>query len=199
MHRCYSFRSLRAGGGAGAALSSNREIDRLGSNDATGCRHRLGRGCIPRWLITNLHVVGDQDRVEAFFPVEQKGKNTPFLTQRLYYLENQKRLHEEGRAVRGKVILRREKSDLALVELAKIPDGIQSLPLAREVPAPGDTVLSVGHRRDSEALWVLTVGEVRQKGHLTDGYFWRSKRLAENAPCWIVQSPINSGDSGTPW
>jgi tetratricopeptide (TPR) repeat protein len=141
-------------------------------------------------------VVGDQNKVECLFAVEQK-KDEPYIVQRQYYLQNQKKLHDEGHAVFGKVIARREKSDLALVELEKVPDGVRAIPLARELPQPADPVLSVGHRHDSEALWVLTTGTLRQKGLLTEGYYWRGKRLAENAPCWIVQSPINNGDSGS--
>ena len=147
-----------------------------------------------RWLITNLHVVGEQDRVEAFFAVQRDGK---WIAERQYYLENQKALHDEGRAVRGKVILRREKSDLALVELEKLPEGIAVLPLAEKLSGPGQAVHSVGHRHDSEALWNYAKGEVRQVGKLTDGYFWRGKKLATNVPCLLIQSPINTGDSGS--
>ena len=147
-----------------------------------------------RWLITNLHVVGEQDRVEAFFPVERDGK---LVAERQFYLENQKTLHEEGKAVRGKVILRRETSDLALIELEKLPAGVQAMPLAEKGVGPGHTVHSVGHRHDSDALWNYTTGEVRQIGKLTDGYFWRGKKLASNMPCLLLQSPINVGDSGS--
>ena len=146
-----------------------------------------------RWLITNLHVVGEQDRVEAFFVVEKEGRP---IAERQYYLENQKKLHENGRAVRGKVILRREKSDLALIELDNLPDGIRALPLCDRSPAPGENVHSIGNRQDAEALWLYTAGTVRQRGNLSDGYFWRGKKIAAEVPCLIVQSPINQGDSG---
>ena len=146
-----------------------------------------------RWLITNLHVVGDQDRVDAFFV---DAKDSMPNTEREHYLENQKKLHDEGKAVRGKVIARRESSDLALVELEKLPDGVAALPLAGELPGPGAKVQSVGHRHDSEALWLSSSGEVRQVGSLTDGYFWRGKKLAAGMPCLIAQLPIHPGDSG---
>lgn len=147
-----------------------------------------------KWLITNLHVVGEQDRIEAFFAVEQDGK---LIAERQYYLENQKTLHEQGKAVRGKVIARREKSDLALVELEKLPDGVVALPLADTAIGPGQAVHSVGHRHDSDALWNYASGEIRQVGKLTDGYFWRGKKLAADLPCLLVQAPINVGDSGS--
>jgi S1-C subfamily serine protease len=146
-----------------------------------------------RWLITNLHVVGDQDRVEVFFPVERDGK---VVVERQFYLENQKSLHEEGRAVRGKVIRRDEKSDLALVELDKLPEGIVAISLAEKAIGPGEIVHSIGNRHDAEALWLHTTGEVRQLGRLTDGYFWRGKKLATDVACLIAQSPIQPGDSG---
>lgn len=147
-----------------------------------------------RWLITNLHVVGEQERVEAFFAVELDGR---FITERQYYLENQKSLHEQGHAVRGKVIARREKSDLALIELEQLPKGSSVLPLAELLPGPGKRVHSVGHRHDSEALWNYSNGEVRQVGKLTEGYFWRGKKLAADVPSLLVQLPINTGDSGS--
>lgn len=147
-----------------------------------------------RWLITNLHVVGEQDRVEAFFAVELDGR---FITERQYYLENQKSLHEQGHAVRGKVIARREKSDLALIELEQLPKGSSVLPLAELLPGPGKRVHSVGHRHDSEALWNYSTGEVRQIGELSEGYFWRGKKLATDTPCLLIQLPINIGDSGS--
>ena len=145
-----------------------------------------------RWLITNLHVVGDQDRVEAFFVDERDGQP---IAERQYYLESQKRLHEEGRAVRGKVIARREKSDLALIELEKLPRGIVALPLAPS-SGPGEHVHSIGNRQDADAIFLHCEGEIRQIGRLTDGYFWRGKKLAAGASCLITQSPIVPGDSG---
>lgn len=145
------------------------------------------------WLVTNLHVVGEQDRVEAFFPVERDGRT---VAERQFYLENQKQLHEDGRAVRGKVILRREASDLALIELEGLPKGFAALPLTDSLPGPGTEVHSVGNRHDADALWLHTTGTVRQVGRLTDGYFWRGKKLAAGAPCLIAQSPIQPGDSG---
>jgi tetratricopeptide (TPR) repeat protein len=105
-------------------------------------------------------------------------------------------LHDQGRAVRGKVVLRRDASDLALIELEKLPDGITALPLAEQPAGAGECVHSVGQRQDSEALWNHCTGEVRQVGRLTDGYFWRGKKLASNVPCLITQSPILPGDSG---
>jgi len=148
-----------------------------------------------RWLVTNSHVVGEQDRVEAFFVVEENGRP---ITERSYYLENQKKLHEDGQAVRGRVILRRPSSDLALIELDKLPPGTGGLKLAEALPGPGQQVQSIGHRHDAEALWLSCTGEVRQIGRLTDGYFWRGKKLAENVPCLIAQLPILPGDSGGP-
>ena len=148
-----------------------------------------------RFMVTNLHVVGDAEKVEAFFVAL---KDVCPITERNYYLENQKALHEQGRAVRGRVIARREASDLALVELDRLPDGIAALPLCSREPEPGERLHLVGHRQDSEALWVHSVGEVRQRGRLSDGYFWHGKKLAVDAECLIVQAPILIGDSGAP-
>ncbi|HJZ93107.1 MAG TPA: trypsin-like peptidase domain-containing protein, partial [Gemmataceae bacterium] len=56
---------------------------------------------------------------------------------------------------------------------------------------------SVGHRHDSEHLWQLTTGRVRQLGRLETGYFWAGKRMGVGAPVVMIQSPIEAGESGS--
>src|SRR5262245_11275335 len=147
-----------------------------------------------RWLVTCLHVVGDQDRAEVIFPVRREGA---WITERAHYIENQQALHEQGTAVWGKVILRQEKADLALIELEQIPERVTELRLSEHLPGISDKVHSVGHRHDCEALWIYSTGAVRQTGRLAEGYFWRGKRLAAGSLALVVQSPINIGDSGS--
>ena len=49
---------------------------------------------------------------------------------------------------------------------------------------------------DLDNVWNVTTGAVRASGALADGYFWRGKRLAANAPALVGQLPIEEGDSG---
>jgi len=144
-------------------------------------------------LITNLHVVGEQDRVEAFFIDDVDGMP---ISERDHYLKNQASLHERGRAVGGKVIAREPKCDLALIELTALPPRVIALPLAALPAAVGTHIHFVGHRHDAETLWNHAEGSIRQTGILGDGYFWRGKKLAVNARCLIAQLPIVPGESG---
>ncbi len=129
------------------------------------------------------------------FPVSETGQ---VVTPRAWYLEHYPRLQEEGYAVRGKVIRRERASDLALVELASLPPETIALPLAAEAVLPGDRVLVVGTRYDSDALWGFTAGTVRGPRMLREGYFSGAKELAKGTRLIEATAPINEGDSGGP-
>jgi tetratricopeptide (TPR) repeat protein len=148
-----------------------------------------------RLLVTNFHVVGEANVVEALFPATREGR---IVAERAYYTENLHLLKESGRAVAGRVVQRDAERDLALIRLDAVPDGVAELQLAAGSASPGDTVHAVGNRRDAEALWVYNVGVVRQVCRTRDGYFWQGKRLAKGALLVVAQSPINEGDSGGP-
>jgi tetratricopeptide (TPR) repeat protein len=146
-------------------------------------------------LVTNYHVVGEANLVDAIFPATRDGR---IVAERAYYTDNLHLLKESGRAVAGRVVGRDPERDLALVRLEELPDGVTGLPLAGESACPGDTVHAIGNRRDAEALWVYNVGVVRQVCRTREGYFWQGKRLAKGALVVVAQSPINEGDSGGP-
>ena len=57
---------------------------------------------------------------------------------------------------------------------------------------------AVGNRLDLDTVWNLSSGPARAIGRLADGYFWRGKKLAANAPVLIGQLPTEEGDSGGP-
>ncbi len=157
-----------------------------GRNKGTGWLVDRGR----RLLITNHHVVGDEDGVEVVFPLRSDGK---VVTEREAYRDEWKRI-----AVAGRVLKRDPDRDLALVQLQSAPEGAVGLTLAREGARPGDRVLSLGNRRDSEALWVCTVGRVRAVCRTDEGYFWQGTKLARGATVLVTDSPILEGDSGGP-
>lgn len=139
-----------------------------------------------RLVITNAHVVGDSRNAVIFFPAMKQGSP---IVERSHYLENVRKI-----GIRGRIIAVDRKRDLALVELDKIPEGAEALPMVETSVSPGEIVESIGNPGSTDALWVYTSGTVRsvyQKQFRTGGGE-HDFRVVE------TQSPINSGDSGGP-
>jgi S1-C subfamily serine protease len=138
-----------------------------------------------RLVVTNHHVVGDKQNVDVLFPAFRNGR---VVAERDYYIKNTQR-------IRGRVVMRDGRRDLAVIQLDGLPADALPLPLAKDSAAPGQRVHSVGNPSVSGALWVYTAGNVRQ-------VYQRSFKLKDgreiNARVVETQSPINSGDSGGP-
>jgi HEAT repeat protein len=144
-----------------------------------------------RLVLTNYHVVGDSDVVFVFFP-PQDGKPIPSQD---YFFKNTM----SKDALIGKVLHKEMGVDLAILQLNKLPDGIEALPLATGRPAPGTQVYSVGHPGASQGLWLYTHGEVRQLLHMQ----WMARGHGEmilkcDANVVLTNSATNPGDSGGP-
>ena len=148
-----------------------------------------------RWILTCRHVVGEQTKLEVFFPTFRDGR---LLVDSSDYLSRRTKFRESGHLVTGKVLCTSDELDLALIEVPSLPAGTMTLKLADNRVSLGQAVWSIGHRGDVDTLWNSTVGTVRQSGRLAEGYFWRAEKLAVNLPSLIVQSPIEVGDSGGP-
>ncbi len=144
-----------------------------------------------RLVLTNFHVVGNNDRVTVLFPAYRDKKP---IAERDYYTD---RLRREG-GIRGRVVARDRTRDLAVVQLESLPDGVQAMPLASESVAPGQSVHSVGNPGDSGALWVYTPGRVRQVYHKR----WKTQlgddMVSFEADVVETDSATNPGDSGGP-
>lgn len=148
-----------------------------------------------RWLLTCRHVIGERKRVEVFFPRFENGE---LLTEKSRYLGDREELRRTGLLVGGTVLRSSDASDLALVELDAVPVKTRALTIRTTSISPGERVWSLGNRFDVETLWNLSTGTVRQRGRLTDGYFWQGTKLAENAPSLLLDLPIAAADSGGP-
>jgi hypothetical protein len=138
-------------------------------------------------LATNFHVVGLHPEVRVVFPNYRGGE---VLAEKKHYLENLTRL-----VVKGKVVARDPRRDLALVQLQEVPRGVEAVKLADKSPRPGQQVHSIGNPGASDALWQYSSGTVRQvydKCFRMDNSFLIDARVVE------TQSPINPGDSGGP-
>ncbi len=174
-----------------AALPSVAWVHAAGQGKGSGWIVDVPR----RLLITNYHVVGDNDSVEVVFPVRSAGQ---VIGARAYYLEHMPRLRREGLVVRGKVVRREPEVDLALIELESLPEGVVGLRLGPASAQPGDRVHALGNRYDSPVLWVYVAGSVRQLRRLPEGYFNSGKQLAKGARVVEAALPVNEGDSGGP-
>lgn len=137
-------------------------------------------------LVTNFHVVGDARAAVIFFP---DYKNDQPINDRNHYLQNVKKL-----GVRGRVLGVDRKRDLALVELDRLPEGVQAIDLAPATSSPGAVVQSIGNSGSSEALWVFTSGTVRSSYQKQ----FRTGAGEHDFKVLETQSPINPGDSGGP-
>lgn len=170
--------------------TTNRRVITTGSGSLVDRARRL--------VLTNYHVVRsaigkENERVLVAFPVFRNGSAVA-VAERSFYLER----ISHGGAIHGHVLAWDEKCDLAVIQLERVPEGAQQLPLARGSPLPGQDVHSVGNPGQSGALWVYTPGKVRQVYH----HKWQTgtgpDRLDLDAKIVETQSPINRGDSGGP-
>ena len=146
-------------------------------------------------LITCRHLVADRAKVDVIFPWFRDGK---LVTDRGRYLRNRDSLRERGLLVTGKVLKTSDELDLALLELDSVPAGVRSVVFAPGQSSPGDPLRLIGNRLDLDTVWNCTTGHVRATGRLSEGYFWRGKKLAANADAIIGQLPTEEGDSGGP-
>jgi S1-C subfamily serine protease len=157
-------------------------------------RARMGTGSLidahRQLILTNYHVVGDKDQVLVYFPMFQKGK---LVAERKAYIPGSKPIH-------GKVVVKDSRRDLALIRLEALPPDAKPLKLAKDSPRPAQTVHSIGNPGASGALWVYTVGSVRQIYHQKFRTSGRDGEEGFEVDAEIVetQSPVNQGDSGGP-
>jgi Trypsin-like peptidase domain/TPM domain len=124
------------------------------------------------------------------FPAFRDGKP---IAERDYYKE-----HVRDQGIRGRVVARDKLADMALIQIDRVPDGAQALPIANESVSPGQTVHSVGNPGGSGALWVYTPGKVRQVYQKKWSAKAGKQTLQFEARVIETDSPTNPGDSGGP-
>lgn len=157
-------------------------------------RARSGSGALidagRRLILTNYHVVREDDRVLVHFPIYINGKPVA-----------EKKAYAANRSIPAKVLAREPRRDLAIIQLeGAVPTEAKALKLAKDSPRPGSRVHSIGNPSASGALWVYTEGSVRQvyskkfttRGKDGEAPFEVDARIVE------TQSPVNAGDSGGP-
>jgi S1-C subfamily serine protease len=163
-------------------ISQHREGTATGSGSLIDRRRHL--------VLTNYHVVSDIDRATVLFPAFRDGS---LIAERDYYRERARTL-----GIRGRVVARDRRADLALIQIDRVPDGAQALSLAPADVSPGQTVHSIGNPGGSGALWVYTPGKVRQVYQKRWGAKAGDEELSFEARVIETDSPTNPGDSGGP-
>jgi S1-C subfamily serine protease len=152
-----------------------------------------------RLVLTNSHVVGDKTAATVFFPAAENGQT---ITDPSHYLKNRTRL-----GIQGRVVARRQRQDLALIQLPSLPEGVQAVPLAARSVRPGQMMYALGNSGfepdrpadASGALWRYSDGKARlvyRKKFLCAGL--GGALFEVDAEVVETQVPINSGDSGGP-
>lgn len=135
-------------------------------------------------IVTNHHVVLNNPTMEVFFPIRDDQEDE-LQTDPGYYLKQQ-------RSERAQVVDSDPACDLALLQVKRIPDWMQALPIARKGGSPGQQVHTVGALPEgSSGLWVYTRGLIRQiaRGQLATAFV--ARRIETDAA-------INRGNSGGP-
>jgi S1-C subfamily serine protease len=147
-----------------------------------------------RLVITNKHVVGAQVDAEVMFPLFRDGQ---LVTAAREYLKLEDKL-----VIKGKVIARDAKRDLALVQLETLPENVGVLTLAETSAKLNDMVLSIGNSGlagqpiEEGTLWKMRTGKVAQKSFRIVFYNNVQQKLETS----LLNSTLRtaSGDSGGP-
>jgi tetratricopeptide (TPR) repeat protein len=144
-----------------------------------------------RLLLTTFEVVTRDQPLTVIFPIFQAGRPVAEVA---FYREQHRLLQAKGVQVQGCVLASDARRNLALVELATVPDGVEDVKFAATSPAPGEPLHALGHPLRMEVLWVYTAASVRQLGHANLG----QTRDGPDPAVLILQAPLGEGDGGGP-
>jgi HEAT repeat protein len=153
-----------------------------GSGSLIDRKHRL--------ILTNVHVVGRANNVIIHFPTHKDNK-----------LIVNKDAYMAMPGIKGTVVMKQEKADIALIQLEKLPNNVAVLPMSMKGARPAQEVHSMGNPGASKALWRYSPGKVRGEPYADK---WKVLDDLENrvvnydAVKLETDSAINSGDSGGP-
>ena len=142
-------------------------------------------------VLTNYHVVEEQDLVFVQFPVYIKGE---LLTDK----EKYKQRIPQGLAVKGTVLCRDRARDLALLKLESIPPEARAIPLAKSSPRINAPVWQIGNAGAIKQVFRVSRGEVSAVGVIKDTIGGGDRSIELNAKMVTTTNPINQGDSGGP-
>lgn len=143
-----------------------------------------------KWVVTNVHVVDNQNQVTVFFPSRKKDE---VIAEKLFYVVNEPKM-----SLTGRVIFRDAKRDIAIIELPQLPEDAKAIKIAPKAARQGQLLHVVGNP-NGPALWVYSSGTVRSVYNKN----WTAM-TGDGKPMFLqarvveTQIPINPGDSGGP-
>jgi S1-C subfamily serine protease len=146
-----------------------------------------------RLVLTNYHVVhGQQDFVVLFPTYDKDGK---VIAQRDVYAK----AATADDAVKGQVLAHDKTHDCALIQLDRVPDGVDAIPFAREGLAEGDSLHSVNSPGFSTSVFVYSSGVVRKVYNKTFiARYGRDLTLEISSRVIESSSPVSSATGGGP-
>ncbi len=144
-----------------------------------------------RLLLTTAEFIGRQEKMSVTFPMQEAGRVVSDLSR---YLENPRKLVQQGRRVVACVLATDSRRNLALLEVASLPEDVAELRPSVEMPAPGEGVHAIGHPVGTEVLWLYNGGWVRQTGHANLGQTMDGPEPA----VLLVQASVTEGEGGAP-
>ncbi len=162
----------------------------------SGTSFRSGSGTLidakNGYVLTNYHVVRDKVEVTVFFPAfDAKGNLIP----------EREKYNIQQAGIPGKVMFTESSKDLALIRLSSVPKGTPALRMAKDSPAPGDRVHSIGSPGVSGALFAYTDGSVKAVYQKK----MKAQSKANDPDAFVIDAKIiesssatNKGDSGGP-
>jgi serine protease Do len=193
---------------AARAEDSGARIVQTGTKSAVqvvvpvgGGRASIGSGSVINlqqgYVLTNWHVVREQNEAAVIFPIWEKGK--PVSDKDRY--RQPADLKKVG--LTGKVVARDEKVDLAVIKLdapRNVPAPAASVRFAADSPSAGAKLHSIGNPGASEAMWVYTPGDVRAvyKKKWNSAIRGGAEVFHHEAKVIEATSPTSPGDSGGP-
>jgi hypothetical protein len=158
--------------------------------------HAEGSGSLidveKRLVITNYHVVDEDDSVYVQFPVRLK--DGTLMTDKKKYIER----IPAGQAIKGKVLFRDKTRDLAIVQLASLPPDTPAIPLAKKSIRVGESVMNIGNPGAVNQTFSTTNGTVRAVAVEDLVVGGGSESLRIQAKMVTISNPVNPGDSGGP-
>ncbi len=145
-----------------------------------------------RLVLTSYYAVQDVRDGIVVFPVYDRAGG--LITERNVYLAWAK----GNDAIKCKVLAHDKTRNLALIQLDRIPDGVEALPFAREEPMLDDDLHSVGNPIGGDSVFVYTPGVVRAVYTKTWTTGDLNRSLTIHSRVIEATSPSNPGDSGGP-
>jgi S1-C subfamily serine protease len=139
-------------------------------------------------VLTVCHVVDDRPNAVLFFAA--KNAEGKYIHDADYYKTNAAKV-----GIKGKVVFKDRKHDVALIKPDHLPKGARALPLATRVPKAGEVVYLVGNSQTFDGmLWRYRAATVESVGPNTVQY---EDRVVK-AKMVLIEGHSDHGDSGGP-